>query len=65
MILYCMVCREEVPEDRVKKKAKTCSKECGRALRLWYFEIRRMRAEAIKLKTIKKHTVPAQLQGSI
>lgn len=30
---YCVVCKEEIPEDRVRKQSVTCKKECADARR--------------------------------
>lgn len=63
MIYGCMVCRGDMPEDRMRKKGKTCSFECGRTLRLDYFRRRakvkkQLRAGAAVINGM--HSVPAQ-----
>lgn len=34
MILFCTVCKAEIPDKRARRHAITCSDECGRVLNL-------------------------------
>lgn len=66
MTYHCMVCTREVPEDRVKRRAKTCTKECGRILRLDYLRRKRMVSrppKGIPPITNDGNTVPTQKEG--
>jgi hypothetical protein len=31
--LYCVLCRAELPPDRIKPKVKTCSDDCAREIK--------------------------------
>jgi methionyl-tRNA synthetase len=56
MTLYCMWDGNRIPEERIKKRQNTCSKECKRALRGFY----RKQAEEKQCRHCGKPSTPEE-----
>lgn len=53
---YCIVDREQIPEDRAVRKSNTCSKECAKKLKA----IRREHTDARRCRHCNKPSTPEE-----